>query len=156
MEPKIGLQKKVRREIAEVLLDLLADTYALYLKTQNFHWNVVSPHFSALHLLFEKQYEELAEAIDEIAERIRSLDEVLHATFAELQKRTQITDSKPHLNWKKMVEELKEGNESLSARFRPFIHRFQDLFDDVSSDLLIRRLAVHEKAAWMLRSTLEV
>lgn len=154
MDPKIGLQKKARQEIAEELSNLLADTYALYLKTQNFHWNLISPHFSELHVLFEKQYEELAEAVDEIAERARSLGEFVDATFSEFRKRTKIKDSKPQIKWKKMVQELLDGHEIICTRFRPFIHRSQDLLDDVTADLIIRRMAFHEKAAWMLRSTL--
>ena len=154
MEIHLGLKKEVQKEVGEALNNFLADTYALYLKTQNFHWNVAGPNFFALHLLFEKHYEEMADAVDEIAERVRSLGLYVESSFSTFQRRTQIKDSKQVVSAETMILELLEGHEAISRMGRPLIHRFQELSDDVSSDLLIKRLSFHEKAAWMLRSHL--
>lgn len=152
---EIGLDQKARTEITDKLRDFLATTYALYLKTQNFHWNLVGPDFFALHLLFEKHYEEMAGAIDEIAERVRSLGAYADGSFSALQKRSEIAESNKAPTQDKMIEELLKGHETLSRMGRPLIRKFQEMHDDVTSDLLIKRLAFHEKAAWMLRSHLE-
>ena len=154
MEIQIGLSKKVLDEVGESLQDYLANTYALYLKTQNFHWNVKGPEFFSLHLLFEKHYEELADAVDEIAERVVSLGFHVDASFSGFMKRSVIKDSKKIVSANQMLKELVEGHEALSAVGRPLVSRFQDLHDDPSSDLIIKRQASHDKAAWMLRSHL--
>ncbi len=151
---EIGLSKKVLSEVIESMNDFLANTYALYLKTQNYHWNVRGPEFYATHLLLETHYEEMAEGTDEIAERIRSLGGLVDATFSAFDKRSKIADTKPSISWKQMIEELVEGHEFISRTGRPLISKTQDLHDDVTSDLLIKRLSFHEKAAWMLRSHL--
>ncbi len=155
MEIQIGLSKKVLDEVGESLQDYLANTYALYLKTQNFHWNVKGPEFFSLHLLFEKHYEELADAVDEIAERVVSLGFHVDASFSGFMKRSVIKDSKKIVSANQMLKELVEGHEALSAVGRPLVSRFQDLHDDPSSDLIIKRQAFHDKAAWMLRSHLQ-
>jgi starvation-inducible DNA-binding protein len=155
MEIEIGLTKKIRQEMGESLRDLLANTYALYLKTQNFHWNVIGSEFFSLHLLFENQYEALAEAVDEIAERVRSLGIYADGSFSAFGKRATIADSNKILSDKKMIEELVKGHEEICRQGRPLITRSQDLHDDVTGDLVIKRLSFHEKAAWMLRSHLE-
>jgi starvation-inducible DNA-binding protein len=155
MDVKIGLSKKVLDEVSESLLDYLANTYALYLKTQNFHWNVKGPDFFSLHLLFEKQYKELAEAVDELAERVVSLGFHVDATFSGFVKRSMIKELKKMIPSKQMIKELLEGHEALSAMGRPLVSRFQDLHDDPSSDLIIKRQTFHDQAAWMLRSHLE-
>jgi starvation-inducible DNA-binding protein len=155
MEIKIGLTKKVLDEVCESLQEYLANTYALYLKTQNFHWNVKGPEFFSLHLLFEKHYEELAEAVDELAERVVSLGSHVDASFSGFGKRSSIKDSKKTILASQMLKELVEGHEVLSAMGRPLVSRFQELHDDASSDLIIKRQAFHEKAAWMLRSHLK-
>lgn len=154
MEIQFGLSKPVRNEVAESLSDFLANTYALYLKTQNFHWNLVGAEFYSIHLLLEKHYEEMAEAVDEIAERIRTLGSFVDATFTALKKRTSISESSLPLSLKEMLCALIEGHELLSRTGRSCIARFSDLRDDASADLLIRRLVFHEKASWMLRSSL--
>lgn len=154
MDVDLGLSKKTLQEVIESLNDFLANTYALYLKTQNYHWNVVSPQFFSLHLLFEKQYVEMAAATDEIAERIRALGGVVDATFSAFGKRSKIKETKPNLDAKKMIEELLIGHESISKLGRPIIQRTQELHDDVTSDLIIKRLSFHEQSAWMLRSHL--
>jgi starvation-inducible DNA-binding protein len=154
MASNMGLKSSACKEVGESLFKLLASTYALYLKTQSYHWNIRGQNFSELHLLFEKMYEDLAESIDEIAERIRSLENFVDATFASFQKASIVQFTKPALDSKKMVKELLEDREAICSTFRESIHRFQDLLDDVSADLVIRQFAQHEKAAWMLRSYL--
>src|SRR3990167_6678148 len=106
MEVQFGLSKVVRNEAVEALTDFLSHTYALYLKTQNFHWNVTGPQFFSLHLLFQKQYEELAEAVDEIAERVRTLGSYIEASFSAFQKRTIIPESNRKSSAKVMLKEL--------------------------------------------------
>jgi starvation-inducible DNA-binding protein len=154
MKIEIGIEKKAREEMGEWLQTFLASTYALYLKTQNFHWNVVGPQFFSLHQLFQKQYEEMAEAVDEIAERIRALGQVAEGGFEPFLKRSKIKGGKGDLPAEKMLRELIEGHESLAKMGRPWIAKAQGLKDEVSADLLIQRLTFHEKAAWILRSCL--
>lgn len=151
---KIGLSEEVVTEVSKSLFTALATTYALYLKTQNFHWNVKGDMFISLHLLFQKHYEELAEAIDEIAEKIASLDSYVDASFLRFNESTVIKDSKKKPTAKEMIKELLDGHETLIRLVRPLASRFQELQDDVSSDLMIKRLTAHEKAAWMLRALL--
>lgn len=155
MEVKIGLSKVVLDEVCKSLEDYLASTYALYLKTQNFHWNVLGPEFFPLHLLFEKNYKELTAIVDEIAERIVSLGCYVDATFSGFGKRSIIKECKKKIPSEQMLKELLMGHEALSAMGRPLVARFQELHDDASSDMIIKCLAFHEKAAWMLRSHLE-
>ncbi len=154
MEIQFGLSKPVRNEAAESLSDFLANTYALYLKTQSFHWNVVGAEFFSVHLLLEKHYEEMANAVDEIAERIRTLGVFVDASFSAFKKRTSLPESIPTLSLKEMIHSLVEGHELLARMGRPFVARFSDLRDEASADLVIRRLIFHEKASWMLRSHL--
>ncbi len=154
MDVKIGLSKTVLDEVCESLQEFLANTYALYLKTQNFHWNVVGPEFFSLHLLFEKHYKELAESVDEIAERIVSLGSHVDATFSGFSKRSEIVESKKRIGAHQMLKELVDGHEALSKMGRPLVSRFQELHDDASSDMIIKCLTFHEKASWMLRSSL--
>jgi starvation-inducible DNA-binding protein len=154
MDIDIGLSKKILNEMIESLNDLLANAYAIYLQTQNYHWNITGPDFYSLHILLEKHYEDLAEGNDEIAERIRTLGGSVDATFTAFGKKSKIAETKPTLSWKKMVEELVTSHETMSKLARPFISRAQEVHDDVSSDLLIKRISFHEKAAWMLRSHL--
>ena len=155
MEVEIGIEKKACEEVAETLSRFLADTYALYLKTQNFHWNLVGPEFISLHLLFEKQYEDMADGVDEIAERIRSLGIYVQASFSAFQKKASIPESNHKISSKQMLKELLDGHEAICRLGRPLITRTQELHDDITADLVIRRMAFHEKAAWMLRSHLE-
>ena len=155
MQVELGLSKKALDEAAEKLGDVLADTYALYLKSQNFHWNLKGMEFFSLHLLFEKHYEELADAVDEIAERIQSLGAEVEASLGAFHKRTTVPDPKPRRTARQMLKELLEGHEEISRKARPLIPRLQELKDEASADLLIKRLGIHEKAAWMLRSHLE-
>ncbi|MFZ4773146.1 MAG: Dps family protein [Chlamydiia bacterium] len=155
MEINIGTSQKNLDEVCESLQNFLATTYALYLKTQNFHWNVRGPEFFSLHKLFEKHYEELAEAVDEIAERIVILGTPVDGTFSGFIHRSAIKESKGNLSATLMLKALVEAHEAMSLIGRPLIRYLQLLEDDVSSDLIIRRVLFHEKAAWMLRSHLK-
>lgn len=139
------------KKIADPLADLLATTYSLYLKTQHAHWNITGPEFFSLHIMLEKQYEEMADGVDEIAERIRSIGHAAEGSFHAFAKRSWISDTAPKGHF---VKHLLDGHERLVEKARPYIGKFQEWGDEVSADLLIRRLAVHEKAAWMLRSSL--
>lgn len=155
MKPNLGMTDKELKEVADELTDFLADTYALYLKTQNFHWNLTGREFFSLHLLFEKQYEDLADAVDEIAERIRALGFYAEASFSAFKKRTKIPDENKKVSISEMVKRLLKGHEYISKTYRPMITKWQKLHDEMSADLMIKRLGIHEKAAWMLRSELE-
>lgn len=150
----IGLPKKVLEEVSESLLDFLATTFSLYVKTQNFHYNVTGMEFYSLHLLFEKHYEELAEGVDELAERARSLGAYVDASLTGYAKRSSIPDARKASSSKNMLQELVKGHEILAKMGHPLITRSQELHDDITSDLIIKRVGFHEKAAWMLRSHL--
>ncbi|HMQ10361.1 MAG TPA: DNA starvation/stationary phase protection protein [Oligoflexia bacterium] len=136
----------------ETLRQLLADSYTLNLKTQNYHWNVTGPMFSSLHTLFEAQYNEFFAAIDVIAERIKALGDYAPGSYQEYMKLTQIKESTGQLHWKDMVSQLLEGHEKIIATLKKSLAEGEH--DDVSEDLFIGRLDVHEKTAWMLRSIL--
>lgn len=148
---KNGIPDAVRRKTADVLADLLASTYALYLKTQHAHWNIEGSEFFSLHVMLEKQYGEMAEGVDEIAERIRSLGHGAEGSFHAFAKRSWLSDTAPKGHF---IKHLLEAHELLSLKARPYILKFQEWGDDISADLMIRRLTFHEKAAWMLRSTI--
>jgi starvation-inducible DNA-binding protein len=141
-------------EVCESLRDFLANTYGLYLKTQNFHWNVKGPQFYSLHLLFEKQYENLAEAVDEIAERIAILGFHVDATFSAFQDRLRIKESRGELSAHQMIQDLIDAHEKLCTLGRPLVARFQQIHSDVAADMIVERLEFHEKAIWMLKSHL--
>jgi starvation-inducible DNA-binding protein len=149
-----GLSRANRNAVAGELTKVLADSYAVYLKTHGYHWNVRGPEFFALHNLLEQQYREMWEALDEIAERIRGLGELApqgYAVFAEL---TSIKDGDPEKDAPAMLNELMRDHETVIATSRAAIKVADEDGDDVTVDLLTQRLAAHEKAAWMLRSTL--
>ena len=154
MEVNTGLSQNQRSMISEGLAKILADTYALYLKTQNFHWNIQGAEFFALHLLFEKQYEEMAEATDEIAERIRALGLYVDATFTSFARETHLKETHKLLTAKDMLKDLLEGHEVLIRRTRQILDHAEQDKDGATVDLLGRRLGAHEKMAWMLRSHL--
>lgn len=134
---------------------LLADTYALYLKTQNYHWHVKGPQFKALHELFEMQYQALAEAVDEIAERILILGHQAPATFAEFDKLKTIKDGNSKSKANQMVKELAKDNASLVSDLNQVLSLAQATKDEGTANLIAERIAAHEKAAWMLRSSEE-
>ena len=151
----IGIAKKDRESIARNLSKLLADTYSLYLKTHNFHWNVTGPMFNTLHLMFETQYNELWIAADTIAERIRALDVYAPGSYTQFGKLTSITEETGVPEWKDMVQQLVEGHEAVARTGRE-VFRIADKADDQpNADLATQRLQQHEKTAWMLRSLLK-
>lgn len=154
MKIKSGMSDSNRKAVAQVLSHFLADTYAIYLKTQNFHWNVKGPNFFALHLMFEKQYAELADALDEIAERIQALGFHVDASFAGLQKGCCIKDDRKPMPARKMVEKLLSAHEELIRCGREIAKIADTNNDQASNDLMAKRLGTHEKMAWMLRSHL--
>jgi len=151
----IGLAEDDRQRIAEGLTKCLADTYTLYLKTHNFHWNVTGPMFRDLHLQFEEQYTELAAAIDIIAERVRTLGYPVPATYESFGKLTevQIDEGVPEAN--EMIRQTVDGHELIIRGSRELIDVAEQAGDQATADLLTERLDVHEKAAWMLRVLLQ-
>ncbi|MBC7539503.1 MAG: DNA starvation/stationary phase protection protein [Bacteriovorax sp.] len=151
----IGISEKQREEISKGLSHFLADTYTLYLKTHNFHWNVTGPMFPTLHVMFEGQYNELAIAVDDIAERIRSLGEKAPASYQEFLKLTSIKENLANLNAMQMIAELVQGHEAVVRTGRGLFLMLNESHDEPTIDLIVQRLRVHEKAAWMLRSMLE-
>ena len=150
-----GINAKDREKIAAGLSRLLADTFTVYLKTHNFHWNVTGPMFNTLHLMFETQYNELWAATDPIAERIRSLGHAAPATFAEYSKLASIRETPGQPKAEDMVRLLVEGNEAVVRTARSIFPVVDKANDEPTADLLTQRMQVHEKNAWMLRSLLE-
>lgn len=151
----IGIADKDRKEIADGLAHLLADTYTLYLKTHNFHWNVTGPMFNTLHLMFETQYTELALAVDLIAERIRALGEFAPGSYAAYSKLSVIKEATDVPNANSMIKELVDGQEAVARTARALFPVVERASDEPTADLLTQRLQIHEKTAWMLRSMLE-
>ena len=143
------------QKIADELKHFLADTYALYLKTQNFHWNVQGPDFFSLHKMFEEQYLELAAAIDEIAERIRALGSATPASFSQFAQLTSIEEIKSPIKAKDMIEKLLKDHEVMAQNALEMIPKAQKAHDEGTADLLIQRSKVHDKFAWMLKSLLQ-
>ncbi len=148
----IGISKKGRQTITSALKVLLADTYTLYLQTHNFHWNVTGPRFRELHLMFEEQYNELWLAVDEIAERIRTLDEPAPASYKAFAKLTNLQDVDGVPSAKEMTDILTKGNERLVKTCRKVLKVAAQEDDESSASLASDRMRVHEKAAWMLRA----
>lgn len=148
----IGINEQSRKEIAEGLSHLLADTYTLYLKTHYFHWNVTGPLFHSLHLLFEQEYTELAEAVDIIAERIRALGVFAPGSYSQFQQLSSISETTDVPSAEEMVRLLVEGNEAVAKTSRSIFPIAERGDDQSTLDLLTDRLRVHEKVAWMLRS----
>jgi starvation-inducible DNA-binding protein len=151
----IGMTDEARAEIAAGLSRLLADSYTLYLKTHNFHWNVKGPMFNTLHLMFETQYTELALAVDLIAERIRALGFPAPGTYSEYAKLTTIPETSGVPKAEEMIQLLVEGQESVVRTARSIFPVVDAAHDEPSADLLTQRMQLHEKNAWMLRSLLE-
>jgi starvation-inducible DNA-binding protein len=151
----IGISDKDRKEIADGLSHLLADTYTLYLKTHNFHWNVTGPLFNTLHLMFETQYNELALAVDLIAERIRALGEFAPGSYGAYGKLSVIKEANGVPSATDMIKELVDGQEAVARTARALFPVVERASDEPTADLLTQRLQIHEKTAWMLRSMLE-
>ena len=151
----IGIKEEDRKHIAQSLSYLLADTYTLYLKTHYFHWNVTGPMFNTLHLMFETQYNELALAVDLVAERIRALDVYAPGTYRDFAKLSSIKESESVPKAQEMIAELVAGHEAVCRTARSVFPSADAASDEATADLLTQRLQVHEKTAWMLRSLLE-
>ena len=150
----IGIEATDREAIAEGLSRLLADTYTLYLKTHNYHWNVVGPMFNTLHLMFETQYNELALAVDLIAERIRALGVRAPGSYREFAALSSIPEDDDLPNAEEMIRRLVIGQETVARTARSIFPVAEAANDEPTADLLTQRLQVHEKTAWMLRSML--
>lgn len=155
MSINIGMCETQRKTIADGLAKVLADTYTLYLKTHNYHWNVEGPMFRTLHLMFEEQYTELAGAVDEIAERIRALGFPAPGSYSEFGALTNIKEGKAGTDAVTMIRELVEGQETVVRSCRSLFPAVDDANDEPTADLLTTRMQTHEKTAWMLRSLLE-
>lgn len=155
MQIDIGINAKDRKKIAEGLSRVLADTYTVYLKTHNFHWNVTGPMFQTLHLMFMTQYNELWLATDLIAERIRALGFPAPGTYTEFGKLTSIKETGGVPKAEEMIRLLVEGNEAVARTAREVFPIVEKAHDQPTADLLTQRMQVHEKTAWMLRSLLE-
>ena len=151
----IGIEESKRKEIADGLSRLLADTYTLYLKTHNFHWNVTGPMFQTLHLMFETQYTELALAVDLIAERIRSLGFPAPGTYGDYARLSSIEETPGVPKAEDMIRLLVAGQEAVARTARSVFPIADSASDEPTADLLTQRLQIHEKTAWMLRSLLE-
>ena len=149
------ISNEQKKEIAAGLSVLLADTYTLYLKTHNFHWNVTGPMFQTLHLMFETHYNEMALAVDLIAERIRALEQPAPGSYAEFGKLTTIKEAVGVPKAQDMIRQLLEGHEVVIQTSRRVFPDAEGAGDQATMDLLTQRLQLHEKTAWMLRSLLE-
>jgi starvation-inducible DNA-binding protein len=155
MRIETGIKESDRKQIADGLSRLLADSYTLYLKTHNYHWNVTGPMFQTLHLMFEGQYNELAGAVDLVAERIRALGFAAPGTYKEFQALTTIPESDGPVKARDMIRHLVEGHETVIRTARSIAPSAEKAVDEATLDLLTQRMQLHEKTAWMLRSLLE-
>ena len=151
----IGIDANHRKEIAAGLSHLLADTYTLYLKTHNYHWNVTGPMFNTLHLMFETQYTELATAVDLVAERIRALGYPAPGSYAQYAKLSVIKETNGVPSAEDMIADLVKGQEAVVRTARKVFPTAEKAGDEATTDLLTQRMNVHEKTAWMLRALLE-
>jgi len=154
MELNTGINKADREAIAAGLAGLLADSYTLYLKTHNYHWNVTGPQFNTLHLMFEGQYSELATAVDEIAERIRALGIRAPGSYREFAALTEIEEGNGSESAEEMIRQLAIGQETIVRTARAVFPSADSASDEPTADLLTQRMQLHEKNAWMLRSML--
>lgn len=150
-----GISAENRKKIAEGLSHLLADTYTLYLKTHNYHWNVTGPMFQTLHLMFETQYTELALAVDLIAERIRALGFPAPGSYSDFARLSTVKEAVGIPSAEKMIADLVSGQEQVAKTARKIFPLVDEVNDEPTADLLTQRMQVHEKTAWMLRSLIE-
>jgi len=151
----IGIKEADRKKIADGLAHLLADTYTLYLKTHNYHWNVTGPMFNSLHLMFEAQYTELATAVDEIAERIRALGFPAPGSYHQFSELSSISEEQGAPKAMEMIAQLAVDQEAIVRTARSIFPVVEAATDEPTADLLTGRMQIHEKTAWMLRSMLE-
>ena len=154
MDINIGIEPQTRKEIVAGLERVLADTYTLYLKTHNYHWNVTGPQFRTLHTMFEEHYNEMWMAVDAIAERIRALGSFAPGSGAQFGSLSSIAEADGVPAAMKMVEDLVAGHEAVIRTARAALAPAAEASDEATVDLLTQRLQIHEKTAWMLRSLL--
>ncbi len=154
MQIDIGISETHREKIAEGLSRLLADSYTLYLKTHNFHWNVTGPMFTIIHEMTEQHYTELATAVDDIAERIRALGVYAPGSYAQFAELTSIKEETNVPNANDMIKQLVAGHEQVVKTARGVFQLAEEASDESSCDILTQRMQLHEKTAWMLRSLL--
>ena len=154
MEFNIGISPEDREKIASGLSQLLADSYTLYLKTHNYHWNVEGPMFNTLHLMFEEHYTELATAVDEIAERIRALGVKAPGSYSAYARLASVAEGSGDESAEEMIRQLVTGQETVVRTAREVFKTAEAANDEPTADLLTQRMQLHEKNAWMLRSML--
>jgi starvation-inducible DNA-binding protein len=154
MKPNIGINETDRKAIADGLSKLLADTYTLYLKTHNYHWNVEGPMFNTLHLMFEGHYTEMATAVDEIAERIRILGVKAPGSYKSFSKLTSIQEEEHCPPAREMIANLLTSHETVVQTAKSILTTLDGANDEATQALLSDRIVIHEKTAWMLRSLL--
>jgi starvation-inducible DNA-binding protein len=155
MQIEIGIPEKNRKQIADGVGRLLADSYILYLKTHNFHWNVEGPMFNTLHQMFMDQYTELWNALDLIAERIRALGSYAPGSYKKYTQLSSIPESDENVPAREMIKQLLAGHEAVAKTARSIIPAAEAGNDEATLDLITQRLNIHEKTAWMLRSILQ-
>jgi len=141
-------------KVADLLKTTLADSYILYLKTQNYHWNVTGPNFKSLHLMFEEQYNDLFTAVDLIAERIRALGQKAPGSFASYVKLAHIKEGDENLDADLMLQELAEDQNIICNSLTKVLHEAQQAGDEVTAGIAADRIEIHQKNAWMLNSSL--
>lgn len=155
MQIDIGIPEKSRKEISEGVSRLLADTYTLYLKTHSYHWNVTGPMFNTLHLMFETHYNELALAVDNIAERIRALGYPAPGSYSQFAELATVKEARGVPSAQDMIKDLVLSHEQVAKTSRSIFPAAEGGNDEATLDLLTQRIQIHEKTAWMLRSMLE-
>ncbi|WP_420427617.1 Dps family protein [Algiphilus sp.] len=155
MDIDIGISEDKRVAIAQGLCRLLADEYTLYLKTHNFHWNVTGPMFTTLHQMFEEHYTEAATAVDDVAERIRTLGERAPGSYQEFSALATVKEETQQIEATEMVRQLVKDHETVAKVARDVFKAADEAADESSADLLTQRMQLHEKTAWMLRSLLD-
>lgn len=155
VEINIGMKENERKAVAEKLSRLLADSYTLYLKTHNYHWNVTGRMFQTLHTLFETQYTELATAVDDIAERIRALGEKAPGSYKQFAQLANVKDAEGVPKAEDMIRELAADHETVSGSLMSVFEEANKYGDEATISLVTARLEVHQKATWMLRAHLE-
>lgn len=154
-EIDMGVDRAAREHIADGLSRVLADEYTLYLKTHNYHWNVTGPHFTTLHALFEDHYQDMWAAVDEIAERIRTLGSPAPGTYKQFAQLTTIPEDDGNVpDWQTMVRNLVTGHEAVVKTIREVFDQADEAGDEGTVDVYVDRIRFHEQAAWMLRSIL--
>ena len=155
MDINIGIKQADREQIVAGLHVLLVNSYTLYLKTHNYHWDMTGPMFNTLHLMFEQQYTELAAAVDQIAERIRALGAFAPGSYTEYARLTSIPEDETVPDAETMIKNLVAGQETLARKARDVMATVGESRDEPTADLLTQRMQVHEKNAWMLRSLIQ-